>query len=960
MLGKLTQIFDESRRELKKMDLIAKEIDALDATISKLTDEQLKAKTDEFRKRLANGETLADILVESFAVVREAASRVLGKKPFFVQLLGALALHRGDIAEMKTGEGKTLTSLMPAYLNGLDKKGVHIITVNEYLAKRDAEEMGLVHQFLGLTVGLNLNSMSAIEKQKAYAADITYSTNSEMGFDYLRDNMVLYAKDKVQKPLNYAIVDEVDSILIDEARTPLIISGGKKNAAPLYHAADTFVKSLKKADYEIDYEAKSIQLTPEGVAKAEKAFRTTNLFAVEHTELVHRILQSLRANYIMLRDVEYVVAGGEVKIVDQFTGRILDGRRYNDGLHQAIEAKESVDMKEETATLATITYQNYFRLYKKLSGMTGTAKTEEEEFLNTYNMRVICIPTNQEVIRIDEPDVIYADLESKYKALVKEITERHKKGQPILVGTVAVESSEIISKMLKKEGVKHEVLNAKHHEREAEIIAEAGEKGAVTIATNMAGRGTDIKLGKGVAELGGLAVLGSERHESRRIDNQLRGRSGRQGDPGYSKFFISFGDELLLRFGNQALIQKTLGNALQGEALESKMFAKRIESAQSQIEGVNHDVRKQILQYDDVLRRQREIMYAQRDTILNSENIDQLIEKMITTTATNIVESEINNGIKKVALKDKVADIIKTVEQDFMLKVTTSMAELEAMNQKDFTAALSKILLDGYKAKHAEVPEGMFEEFQKVISLRVLDDHWMRHIDAMSHLRESIHLRGYAQRNPVYAYQEEAFEMFEAINRALAFDVTQYVLRSQIVDNLKRKEAVKGQSANRGGVDPQAKKAAKKLAEETKAAEKEVVAKKAPAKKATTTAKKAPAKKAATTTAAKKAPVKKAEATATAKKAPVKKAATTTTAKKAPVKKAATTATAKKAPVKKAATTTTAKKAPVKKATTTTTAKKAPVKKAATTTTAKKAPVKKATTTTTAKKAPAKKATTKE
>ncbi|GBU10766.1 preprotein translocase subunit [Erysipelotrichaceae bacterium] len=897
MFKSITEIFDESRRELKKMDIIAKEIDALDAEMMGLTDSALQMKTEELKIRVLAGATLDEILVEAFAVVREAASRVLGKKPFFVQLLGALSLHRGDIAEMKTGEGKTLTSLMPAYLNAISGKGVHIITVNEYLAKRDADEMGQVHRFLGLTVGLNINSMSAIEKQKGYACDIVYSTNSEVGFDYLRDNMVLYAKDKVQRPLNYAIVDEVDSILIDEARTPLIISGGKKNAAPLYHAADKFVKSLKKVDYEIDYEAKSIQLTPVGVTKAEKTFRTMNLFAVEHTELVHRILQGLRANYIMLRDVEYVVSGGEVKIVDQFTGRILEGRRYNDGLHQAIEAKESVEMKEETATLATITYQNYFRLYKKLSGMTGTAKTEEEEFLNTYNMRVICIPTNKDIIRQDESDVIYATLQSKYIALVAEITERHKKGQPILVGTVAVESSEIISKMLKKEGVPHEVLNAKNHEREADIIADAGKKGSVTIATNMAGRGTDIKLGADVPKLGGLAVLGSERHESRRIDNQLRGRSGRQGDPGYSRFFISFGDELLLRFGNQQMITRALEKTMQGDALESKIFAKRIESAQSQIEGVNHDVRKQILQYDDVLRRQREIMYAQRDTILNAENIDKLIEKMIIATARNIVVSELNNGLKKVTVKEKAAAIITEIEKDFSMKTDVNIADLELLQQKEFTVKIEEMLIAAYIKKHGEVPTEMFEEFQKVISLRVLDDHWMRHIDAMSHLRESIHLRGYAQRNPVYAYQEEAFEMFEAINRALAFDITQYVLRSQIVDNLKRKEAVKGQSANRGGINPEQKK--KELAEKVEAGP---VVTKSPK-----TAIPKPAVKKVATKVTPKSVATKTTAKATPKPA-VKNVATKTTATPKPkpaVKKVATTPA--KPTVKKVAAKTTAK-----------------------------------------------------
>lgn len=800
MLERISKFFDETRLELKKMDVIAKQIDALDTLMQELTDKELKAKTEEFRKELTSGKTLDDILIEAFAVAREAAYRVLGQKPYYVQILGALALHRGDIAEMKTGEGKTLTSIMPAYLNALSGEGVHIITVNEYLAGRDAHEMGKVHNFLGLTVGLNLHDMSAIEKKSAYEADITYSTNSEVGFDYLRDNMVLYARDKVQRPLNYAIVDEVDSILIDEARTPLIISGGKKHSAPLYHAADKFVKKLDRADYLIDYEAQSIQLTPEGVAKAEQIFRTNNLFAVEHTELVHRVLQSLRANYIMSRDDEYIVADGEVKIVDQFTGRVLDGRRYNDGLHQAIEAKEGVEIKEETATLATITYQNYFRLYKKLSGMTGTAKTEEEEFLNTYNMRVIVIPTNKPISRTDDNDEIYATVDAKFHALVDEIERRHHAGQPILVGTVAVENSERISKMLTKKGISHEVLNAKQNEREAEIIAHAGEKKAVTIATNMAGRGTDIKLAEGVAELGGLAVLGSERHESRRIDNQLRGRSGRQGDPGYSKFFISFEDELMLRFGQKEILKRILKNSMGEEALTGKMFAQRIESAQKQIEGVNHDIRKQILQYDDVLRRQREIMYAQRDTILNSENIDELIQKMMSATAQNLVESELEGLTKKADMKERIEALNQHLQNDFGLK----KAEVDTKLTKDIdiVAAVSQIFFDSYENKKLEVDEQMFEEFQKVIALRILDDHWMRHIDAMSHLRESIHLRGYAQRNPVYAYQEEGYDMFEAINRSLAYDVTQYILRAQIVDNLRRKEAVKGQAANRGGLDP--------------------------------------------------------------------------------------------------------------------------------------------------------------
>ena len=811
MFKGFTEIFDESRRELAKMEVIAKQIDALDATMQKLSDEELRAKTDAFRAQLDAGKTLDDILPEAYAVVREMADRVLGEKPYFVQLLGAIAIHRGDIAEMKTGEGKTLTSLMPAYLNALTGKGVHIITVNEYLAGRDAEEMGKVHKALGLTVGLNKNELSAIEKQRAYAADITYSTNSEVGFDYLRDNMVLYARDKVQRPLNFAIVDEVDSILIDESRTPLIISGGKKNAAPLYHAANSFVKSLRDTDYEIDYEAKSIQLTPEGVAKAEKTFRTTNLFAIEHTELVHRIMQSLRANYIMQKDVEYVVAAGEVQIVDQFTGRVLDGRRYNDGLHQAIEAKENVEIKEETSTLATITYQNYFRLYKKLSGMTGTAKTEEEEFLETYNMRVIVIPTNEPVIRQDDPDVIYANLEAKHTALIAEIIKRHELGQPVLVGTVAVESSEEISRLLTKKGVRHEVLNARQHEREAEIIKKAGQKGAITIATNMAGRGTDIKLGAGVTELGGLAVLGSERHESRRIDNQLRGRAGRQGDPGYSRFFISFEDELMKRFGNQKIIQRMLTGALDGDPLESKLFSKQIESAQKQIEGVNHDIRKQILQYDDVLRRQRDIIYVQRDTILYSENIDTLIKKMILNTAKNLVGGiyEIKRSAEE--QKNQVVELVNQVKKEFLVDVKVKPEEFGTIKQEQLLEAVNTTLLGGYEAKKEEVHEDMFEEFQKVIALRILDQNWMRHIDNMSHLRESIHLRGYAQMNPVYAYQEEGYDMYVAMTTARDYEVTQYILRAQIVDNLKRKEAVKGQSANRGGIDPEVEKKAKAL-----------------------------------------------------------------------------------------------------------------------------------------------------
>ncbi len=634
MLNILNKVFDPNKREIKRLEKTADQIEALAPQMEALTDEQLREKTAEFKERYQNGETVDDLLVEAFAAVREGAKRALGMFPFRVQLMGGAALHDGNIAEMKTGEGKTLTSTLPVYLNALTGKGVHVVTVNEYLAHRDATEMGKLYEFMGLTVGLNLNSMSKEEKQAAYYADITYSTNNELGFDYLRDNMVLYKEQMVQRPLHYAVIDEVDSILIDEARTPLIISGSAQKSAQLYIQANAFVRTLQKdIHYTYDEKTKGVQLTEEGINSAERGFNIDNLFDITHVSLNHHINQALKAHATMHKDVDYVVQDGEIVIVDQFTGRLMKGRRYSDGLHQAIEAKEGVDIQNESMTLATVTFQNYFRMYEKLSGMTGTAKTEEEEFRNIYNMNVIVIPTNRDIIRDDRADLIYASMDGKFRAVVEEIAQRNKKGQPVLVGTVAIETSEIISKYLAKKGIRHDVLNAKNHEREAEIIANAGNQGAVTIATNMAGRGTDIKLGEGVREIGGLAVLGTERHESRRIDNQLRGRSGRQGDPGITQFYLSMEDELMRRFGsdNMKAMMSRLGMD-DTQPIQSKMVSKAVESAQKRVEGNNFDARKQLLQYDDVLRQQREIIYKQRFDVLESENLREIVEKMMSSS----------------------------------------------------------------------------------------------------------------------------------------------------------------------------------------------------------------------------------------------------------------------------------------------------------------------------------------
>lgn len=794
MFKALKKWTDDSNRELKKAFKVAEQVLALEDEYTKLTDEELKAKTDVFRTRLKDGEMLNDIMVEAFATVREAAWRVLGMKPFPVQIQGGYVLNNGDIAEMRTGEGKTLTATMPVYLNALSGDGVHVITVNEYLAARDAEEMGRVYTWLGLTVGLNLQSLSPAEKRAAYNCDVTYGINSEFGFDYLRDNMVVYKEDKVQRELNYAVVDEVDSIFIDEARTPLIISGGKREKTKLYREADAFAKRLKEDQYTYDPETKTVVLTDAGVDYAEKHFRIANLFEIKHTELFHRINQALRANIDMHNEVDYVVQDGEVLIVDQSTGRIMQGRRYNDGLHQALEAKEGLDLQEESMTLATVTYQNYFRLYKKLAGMTGTAKTEEEEFLNTYNQRVVQVPTNKPMVREDAGDLIFATKEAKYKALIEEIKTRHENEQPLLIGTVAIETSEIISELLDNEGIAHEVLNAKQHEREAEIIAQAGQKGAVTIATNMAGRGTDIKLGDGVADLGGLAVIGTERHDSRRIDLQLQGRSGRQGDPGYSRFYISMDDRLLEQHGGDAM-RKRLSLTLGDEALESRFFSKTIISSQKRAEGRHYDIRKQLVEYDEVLRKQRELTYEQRDRILYAdESIDNEVQILVKGCARNLVQEFLPEYVDE-KLRDYkgLVEILNTeyfhtkkyTEEDFKGK---KAKEIESLIHEDFKIAIEK--------RHEAAPEEAYNEFQKVITLHVIDEHWMKHIDAMAHLREGIDYRAYAQEDPLHAYEDEAFVMFIDLNKQIANEVALYMLRAEIRDNQQREEVVEGASTS--------------------------------------------------------------------------------------------------------------------------------------------------------------------
>ena len=777
MASLINKLFDSTKRDVKMLEKKIAPILQLADSMADLSDEQLKNKTEQFKERLNNGETLDDIMCEAYAVVREAAKRVIGEYAYPVQLMGAVVLHQGDIAEMKTGEGKTLTSIFPVYLNALSGKGVHVITVNDYLAERDSQWMGRIHRFLGLTVGLNRQGLNPQQKKQAYSCDITYSTNSEIGFDYLRDNMVTRVEDRVLRGLNFALVDEVDSILIDESRTPLIISGGNKDTANLYLKADQFVKKLnEEEDYAIDIQSKSISLTEEGISKAESHFKIDNLYKPEYTSLVHHINNALKANYIMSKGVEYIVRDRKVLIVDEFTGRVLEGRAFSDGLHQALEAKERVPIKQETSVLATITYQNFFRLYNKIAGMTGTAKTEEEEFLAIYNMRVYEIPTNKEVIRIDYPDAIYGSKKAKYEALTREVIERHNNGQPVLVGTISVEVSEFLSKMFSQRKIKHEVLNAKNHKREADIIAKAGLKGSVTIATNMAGRGTDIKLGPGVRELGGLAVLGSERHESRRIDNQLRGRSGRQGDPGCSKFFVSLEDELMVRFGSERI--KGMFDQLGDMPIESKMITKSIESAQKRVEGTNFDIRKTLLDYDDVLRQQRETIYKQRDEILENNDIHPVVMDMFERVSEDLVNSYYDD-------KKNSIDVEKLMKALEVINVEEKQA-MEIFNSKnkkeDITSAVFNCMWNDYEDKISEVRDAVIK-LEKVIVLKIIDSKWVEHIDMMSKLREGIHLRSYAQDNPLKAYTSEGYEMFEAMLNNIAKEVVNFCMNCRIEIN---------------------------------------------------------------------------------------------------------------------------------------------------------------------------------
>ncbi len=791
MANFLRQLVENDKRELRRLGKLADKVIALESQMAALEDADFPVKTEEYKARYAQGESLDALLPEAFALVREGAKRVLGLFPYKVQIMGGITLHDGNIAEMRTGEGKTLTATMPVYLNALSGDGVHVVTVNEYLATRDAREMGELYNFLGLTVGLNLTGMSSEEKRAAYAADITYSTNSELGFDYLRDNMVVYKSQMVQRPLNYAVVDETDSILIDEARTPLIISGQAEKSTVLYQRADMFVKGLKEEeDYTIDLTSKTISLTDEGINKAEQTFRLPNLYDVDNSALVHHIDQALRANYIMLRDIDYVVDEGKVKIVDGFTGRIMEGRRYSDGLHQAIEAKEGVEVENESKTMATITYQNYFRMYRKLSGMTGTAKTEEEEFREIYNMNVIAIPTNRPVQRVDGHDLIYPSLRSKFRAVVQDIKQRHEAGQPILVGTVAVETSELLSNLLRAEGIPHEVLNAKNHFKEAEIIMSAGQRGAVTIATNMAGRGTDIKLGKGVKELGGLCVIGTERHESRRIDNQLRGRSGRQGDPGATQFYLSLEDDLMKRFGGEKMqaIWERLNLTDEGDDnfIQSKMLTRQVESSQKRVEGNNYDTRKSVLEYDEVMREQREIIYSQRLQIINEDqSLEKVTKGMIRRTIHRVVESHTLTDQKEWNLEG----IVDFAHNSICAPDELSISDLEGKSAAEIEGILNEKAMEIYKEKQEQLNgDNQMLEFEKVVILRVVDRKWTDHIDDMDQLRQSVGLRGYAQIDPLTEYQTEGYERFQQMIAAIDYDVTRILMKSQIRQNLQREQ----------------------------------------------------------------------------------------------------------------------------------------------------------------------------
>ena len=781
MANLLKTIIENDRGEIKRLEKMADKVFSYEEQMAALTDDELKAKTVEFKQRYQDGESLDDLLYEAFAVVREGAKRVLGLFPYKVQVMGGIVLHHGDVPEMRTGEGKTLTATMPVYLNALSGKGVHVVTVNEYLTERDATEMGELYSWLGLSVGINLAAKSPAEKKEAYLCDITYSTNSEIGFDYLRDNMVVRAENMVQRPLNYALVDEVDSILIDEARTPLIVSGQTaSDTSQLYHMADAYVKTLTEDDYIIDVPSKTIGLSDSGIDKAESYFNLENLYDIENVALTHFIDNALRANYIMILDIDYVVSEDqEILIVDQFTGRTMEGRRYSDGLHQAIEAKEGVPVQEETKTSASITYQNLFRMYKKLSGMTGTGKTEEEEFREIYNIRVIPIPTNRPIARIDHPDLLYPSLKSKFKAVVEDVKSRHEKGQPVLVGTVAVETSDYLSQLLVQAGVPHEVLNAKNHYKEAQIIMNAGQRAAVTIATNMAGRGTDIKLGEGVRELGGLCVIGTERHESRRIDNQLRGRSGRQGDPGESQFYLSLEDELMRRFGSERIkaVLDRFKLSEEESVIRSNMFTRQVEGAQKRVEGNNYDTRKQVLQYDDVMREQREIIYAERyDVITANRDLAPEIKAMIKRTIKRIVE-----GASHSSKEERVEAILNFAKYNLVPEDTISASDIEGKSDKEVIDYLYARAEEIYASQVAKLrDEESVQEFQKVLILRVVDSKWTDHIDALDQLRNAVGLRGYAQNNPVVEYQSESFRMFNDMIGSIEFDVTRLMMKAQI------------------------------------------------------------------------------------------------------------------------------------------------------------------------------------
>ncbi|HCA7667542.1 TPA: preprotein translocase subunit SecA [Staphylococcus pseudintermedius] len=783
-MGLITKMIDGNKREVKRLSKLADKVIALEEDIALLTDEEMRAKTKAFQEEVQQIEDikkqnnkLDDILPEAFALVREASKRVFNMTPYKVQIMGGIAIHKGDIAEMRTGEGKTLTATMPTYLNALTGRGVHVITVNEYLSSVQSEEMAELYNFLGLSVGLNLNSLSTVEKREAYSKDITYSTNNELGFDYLRDNMVNYKEDRVMRPLHFAIIDEVDSILIDEARTPLIISGEAEKSTSLYTQANVFSKMLKaEEDYNYDVQTKSIQLTEQGIDKAERMFKIENLYDVKHVDVIHHINLALRAHYTMQRDVDYMVTGGEILIVDQFTGRTMPGRRFSEGLHQAIEAKENVQIQNESKTMASITFQNYFRMYNKLAGMTGTAKTEEEEFRNIYNMTVTQIPTNRPVQRVDRSDLIYVSQKGKFDAVVEEVIEKHRKGQPVLLGTVAVETSEYISNLLKKRGIRHSVLNAKNHEREAEIVSGAGQRGAVTIATNMAGRGTDIKLGEGVEELGGLAVIGTERHESRRIDDQLRGRSGRQGDKGDSRFYLSLQDDLMVRFGSERMqaMMSRLGMD-DSTPIESKMVSRAVESAQKRVEGNNFDARKRILEYDEVLRKQREIMYEERNQIIDQDHSTDLVMQMMHSTLDRALLHYVNEDEEKMDYEP----LIHYVQDIFLHEGDLTESEINGKDREDMFEVIWAKIEAAYNRQKDQLGDRM-PEFERMILLRSIDNHWTSHIDTMDQLRQGIHLRSYGQQNPLRDYQNEGHQLFDIMMQSIEEDVSKYILKSVI------------------------------------------------------------------------------------------------------------------------------------------------------------------------------------